>query len=75
VKKIWILITLLALSVMDNKGFSQNDSSVIKGAYLGQNPPGENAEIFAPGIVATEHRDFSGFFFARYARVLFHEDG
>ena len=52
-KKIWILVTLLSLSTIDNKSFSQNDSVVIKGAYLGQQPPAGKAEIFAPGIVST----------------------
>lgn len=61
-KQVGSLISLLFLSVMSNKGFTQNDSLVIKGPYLGQQPPGQNAEVFAPGIVSTEHRDFSGFF-------------
>ncbi|MBN1224814.1 MAG: PD40 domain-containing protein [Candidatus Aminicenantes bacterium] len=31
----------------------QNDFSVLKGPYLGQKPPGEKPEIFAPGIVSS----------------------
>jgi Tol biopolymer transport system component len=30
-----------------------DDFPVLKGPYLGQNPPGKTAEIFAPGIVST----------------------
>ncbi len=30
-----------------------NDSPVLKGAYLGQDPPGMEPEIFAPGIIST----------------------
>ncbi len=61
-KQIGSLISLLFLSVISNKSLGQNDNLVIKGSYLGQQPPGLSAEVFAPGIVATEHRDFSGFF-------------
>lgn len=61
-KQIGSLIPLLFLSVISNKSLGQNDNLVIKGPYLGQQPPGLSAEVFAPGIVATEHRDFSGFF-------------
>lgn len=61
-KQKFSLISLLFLSLISNKSFGQNDSVVIKGAYLGQQPPGSNAKVFAPGIVSTEHRDFSGFF-------------
>jgi Tol biopolymer transport system component len=36
---------------------------VLKGPYLGQPPPGNNPEIFAPGIVSTERKEFMyGFF-------------
>ncbi|GHA15037.1 hypothetical protein GCM10008090_25740 [Arenicella chitinivorans] len=61
-KQICGLISLLFLSAISNKSIGQNDSLVIKGSYLGQQPPGLNAEVFAPGIVSTKHRDFSGFF-------------
>lgn len=33
---------------------SQQDFPVLKGPYLGQEPPGPSPEIFAPGIVSTE---------------------
>ena len=31
---------------------------VLKGPYLGQPPPGNTPEIFAPGIISTERKDF-----------------
>lgn len=31
----------------------QNDDSSLKGPYLGQKPPGDRPEVFAPGIVST----------------------
>ena len=50
--KFTLIVSLLFLSVISKKGFSQNDNLVIKGAYLGQKPPGLNAEVFAPDIVS-----------------------
>ena len=32
---------------------------VLKGAYLGQTPPGNSPEIFAPGIITTYHYENS----------------
>ncbi|MBY6189243.1 serine hydrolase [Microbulbifer agarilyticus] len=34
----------------------------LTGPYLGQKPPGKTPEVFAPGIVSTQLRDYSGFF-------------
>jgi len=36
----------------------KDDSPVLKGPYLGQTPPGMSPEIFAPGIVSTERKEF-----------------
>jgi WD40-like Beta Propeller Repeat len=45
---------LLLLLVFVFVGYAQKDGSpVLKGPYLGQNPPGMTPEIFAPGIVST----------------------
>jgi len=46
----------------------------IENPYLGQKPPGLTPEVFAPGIVSTEHRDWTGrftpdmkeYYFTRY---------
>ena len=41
---------------------SKNDNSewpVLKGPYLGQKPPGMTPEIFAPGIISTERKEFA----------------
>lgn len=61
-KQICGLFSLLFLSLISDKCLGQNESLAIQGAYLGQQPPGIDAEVFAPGIVSTKHRDFSGFF-------------
>jgi hypothetical protein len=38
--------------LMMNSYAQQDDFPVLKGPYLGQTPPGETAEIFAPGIIS-----------------------
>jgi hypothetical protein len=38
---------------------AKEDFPVLKGPYLGQKPPGLRPEIFAPGIVSTEHKEHS----------------
>ncbi|WP_229954184.1 serine hydrolase [Parasphingorhabdus litoris] len=43
-------------------GRGKTESTELRGPYLGQTPPGSTPKVFAPGIVSTEHRDFSPFF-------------
>ena len=38
---------------------NQSDFPDLKGPYLGQKPPGNSPEIFAPGIVSTRYRSHS----------------
>jgi hypothetical protein len=40
----------------------KDDFPVLKSSYFGQKPPGMTAEIFAPGIVSTEHSEFCSVF-------------
>ncbi|MEL7063502.1 MAG: hypothetical protein AAFP00_07160, partial [Bacteroidota bacterium] len=75
-----IMILLLANIITLNSIFGQNNSqynissSHLTGPYLGQKPPGQTAEIFAPGIVSTElyelfstfTPDMKEFYFVRY---------
>lgn len=37
----------------------QSDFPVLRGAYLGQKPPGMTPELFAPGVVTTEYHEHS----------------
>jgi hypothetical protein len=53
------LIFSFLIILISNSAYSQ-DFPVLKGPYLGQNPPGTKPEIFAPGII-------SFFIFRRYA--------
>jgi hypothetical protein len=48
---------ILTFLIFDNCA-RQNDSSILKGFYLGQKHPGAKPEIFAPGIVSTEMEEF-----------------
>lgn len=48
--------------ILNGKSFSQNDSPILEGPYLGQKPPGLTPEPFAPGIVATEGYEYNGVF-------------
>ncbi|WP_288132799.1 hypothetical protein [Microbulbifer sp.] len=43
---------LLSALLMAGESFSHDDSPVLEGPYLGQNPPGLEPEVFAPGIVS-----------------------
>jgi len=56
--------TILSISilVMGNKSYAQDEFPVLKGAYLGQTPPGLTAKPFGPGIVNTEEWGDAGGF-------------
>ena len=53
--KKFILLFFLILFCFSSK--SQNKFTEIKGPYLGQKPPGEIPELFAKGIVSTNHHE------------------
>ena len=56
------MVLLLAILTTSSKSYGQDESPALEGPYLGQKTPGSTPEVFAPGIVSTEHRDYSGFF-------------
>lgn len=49
---------LLSIVLVFSSNTQLGNSPVLKGPYLGQKPPGMIPEIFAPGIVSTEHHEF-----------------
>jgi len=53
---------LLSVSIMSSGSHAQDDFPVLEGPYIGQKPPGLTPEVFAPGIVSTEHRAWGGSF-------------
>jgi tetratricopeptide (TPR) repeat protein len=52
------LLTIVTLTLSFSIS-AQNNSAEVKGKYLGQKPPGNTAEIFAPGIVSTDAYEHS----------------
>ncbi len=56
---ITLLLTFLAVS---SGSYAQGEFPDLKGPYLGQTPPGLTAEVFAPGIVSTQHFEVFGIF-------------
>ena len=44
---------------------------VLKGPYLGMQPPGDVPELFAPGVVSSVHQEHSGAVFTPDGRELF----
>ncbi len=47
---------------ISSKSYGQDKYPVLEGPYIGQKPPGLTPEVFAPGIVSKEHRDWTGRF-------------
>ena len=43
---------IISFSLILSACSNRNDFSKLEGAYLGQEPPGDKAEIFAPGIIS-----------------------
>lgn len=59
-----ITITVLLILLLTSVGLTQTLSekfNKLNGSYLGQTPPGETAELFAPGLISTGlyERDFT----------------
>lgn len=47
------LIFCVLVAAAASSSAQRGDSQILTGPYLGQNPPGTTAELFAPGIVST----------------------
>jgi Tol biopolymer transport system component len=55
-------ILLFSMLAFSSNSYSQHEFPVLKGPYLGQNPPGLTPKVFAPSIVSTEHHEWGPFF-------------
>ncbi|MFC1726688.1 hypothetical protein ACFL4T_13785 [candidate division KSB1 bacterium] len=53
---LWFLLCLILFNVQCSE---KESFPVLRGDYLGQNPPGTTPELFAPGIVTTRHHEHS----------------
>jgi len=59
--------SLLAVTLLSGFAAAAPDkivagNSVLEGPYLGQKPPGLTPEVFAPGIISTEHHEWGSVF-------------
>jgi Tol biopolymer transport system component len=48
-----ILLAVIALSACTLRHLDHDEFPQLRGAYLGQTPPGDEPELFAPGIIST----------------------
>ncbi len=62
IKKAFLAGSLLLVIIFTGNGAQSDEFPVLKGAYLGQKPPGKTPEIFAPGIVSTNKPEFNAAF-------------
>jgi len=53
---------LLSILITSSKSYSQEELPTLEGPYLGQKPPSQIPEAFAPGMVSTEGYEYSGVF-------------
>ena len=51
---------MISILIVFSCSTKQNDFPVPKGPYFGQKPPGQKAELFAPGILSTGFHDDAG---------------
>lgn len=61
-KETLIKVFLLVFVFLGSNGATitgTQDSKLLKGSYLGQDPPGKKPEIFAQGFVSTSEKEFS----------------
>ena len=57
-----LMLLLLSVLIVSSNSYSQIDTPIPDGPYLGQQPPGMTAEVFAPGIFSTEAWELEGVF-------------
>ena len=57
--KVIFIGSAILLVLIFNSCASQSNFPILKGPYFGQKPPGRIPEIFAPGIVSSEHQEHS----------------
>ncbi len=53
----FLVFVLLIGWIPQEKQTSKDDFPILKGPYLGQQPPGMTPEIFAPGVISTDSND------------------
>lgn len=66
---------LLGFGVMSGNGYAQGEFPVLEGPYMGQTPPGNTAEAFAPGVISTDGWELEGVFAPGMNEFYFVTDG
>jgi len=56
------IVLLFSILAFSSNSYGQDEFPVLEGPYLGQKPPGLTPEVFAPGIVSTEHHEWGATF-------------
>jgi Tol biopolymer transport system component len=68
----WIGIVLFALGcATDEDVIGSDDAPVLSGPYLGQEPPGMEGRLFAPGVLSTGMDELNAVFFPGGKEVFF----
>ncbi|KZN66473.1 hypothetical protein N473_08765 [Pseudoalteromonas luteoviolacea CPMOR-1] len=55
-------VSFILFIAVSNTVCAKDTFPIVTGPYFGQTPPGMTPEVFAPGIVSKEHRDWTGWF-------------
>jgi len=56
------IVLLFSILAFSSNSYGQDESPVLEGNYLGQKPPGLTPEVYAPGIISTEHHEWGAIF-------------
>ena len=56
------IVLLFSFIAFSSNTESQDKFPALEGPYLGQKPPGLTPEVFAPGIISTEHHEWGAIF-------------
>ena len=70
-QKVAIIGIMIMLTMIFNTCTRQSDFPVLKGPYLGQNPPGDIPEMFAPGVISSVYLEHSSAVFTPDGNELF----
>ena len=69
---ILIVLIIIAIGCEDTKQNEMyGDENTMQGNYFGQKPPGNKAELFAPGIMSTGLYELNSVFFPNNKEVIF----
>jgi len=65
------IVLLFSMLAFSSNSYSQDKFPNLEGPYLGQKPPGLTPEVFAPGIISTEHHEWGATFSPNMKELYF----